>query len=213
MKEKNLTPQESMSIITAMIDNSKHRVAMTDLKISVMWALLTVATAAAVLVLGLVVNKAWINFIWFAIPVIGFPVNMFMSRKSCSERNVTTFVDRISSGIWKAVGFIAVVLTLMCTGFSLCGFSRIWLVMFYYAFIVVGFGSTAQGLLVRENAYVFGGLFSVISGFILVGLTLCGIPLLAVWAYPLYIVCFLLMFVVPAAIVAGKLKKETDERA
>lgn len=36
MEEKNLTPNESIRIISQMIEASKHRVAMPDMRISVM---------------------------------------------------------------------------------------------------------------------------------------------------------------------------------
>ena len=78
--------------------------------------------------------------------------------------------------------------------------------MLYYAFIVVGFGATAQGILLRENTYIFGGIFSIIAGFSIICAQLCGIPLLVTWVIPLYVVCFLLMFVLPAIIVSRKLK-------
>lgn len=40
MEEKNLTPNESIRIISQMIEASKHRVAMPDTRVSVMWAAL-----------------------------------------------------------------------------------------------------------------------------------------------------------------------------
>ena len=79
--------------------------------------------------------------------------------------------------------------------------------MFFYAFVVVGLAAAVQGILLQERSYVFGGIFSVIAGFVVIAVSLCGIPLLVVWVLPLYAVCFLLMFIVPAVIVGKKLQR------
>ena len=81
--------------------------------------------------------------------------------------------------------------------------------MFYYAFIIVGLGATFSGLLLREKSYVFGGLFSIFSGFAIIICNLCQIPLLYSWVVPLYILCFLLMFILPAFIISRKIKAGT----
>lgn len=206
MDDKTLTPQESMALITQMIETSKQRVAMPDLRISVMWAALSILTAATVLSLSLIHYSPWINFIWLAIPVIGLPVNFWLIAKKSSEtKSVKTAIDSISDGIWKTVGIIAIVLTIVCIIFNILGHPSAWLAMLYYAFIVVGFGATMQGIVLKENSYVFGGIFSVIAGFLLIILNINLIPLLITWVIPLYIVCFLMMFIVPAFVIRKKI--------
>lgn len=205
MEDKKLTPQESMALIAKMIESSKQRVAMPDIRISVMWAALTILTAATVLVVSLINYTPYINCVWFAIPAIGLPVNFIMMKKSGIEKGAKTAIDIISDGIWQTVGFIAIALSLICLVFNLFGHPGAWLAMFYFAFIVVGFGATIQGIVLKENSYVFGGIFSIIAGFVVVALNICRVPLMMVWALPLYIICFLLMFIVPAFIIRRKL--------
>ena len=208
MEDKRLTPQESMELIASMIQTSRQRVAMPNLSISVMWAVLTIATAAAAWILLTTTRNPWFNFVWFAIPVIGIPANMLLASRTRKENMAKTFVDRASDGIWKAVGFIAIGLTIGCFIAQQCGYPQAWLAMFFFAFIIVGFGATATGILLRESSYVFGGMFSIFSGFAVIVCHLCHIPLLYCWVVPLYMLCFLLMFIVPAVVVATKLKKE-----
>jgi len=209
MEDKKIIPQESMAIITAMIHESKRRVSMPDLRISLMWAVLTITTAITVFTLLMLFHSTWANILWFAIPVIGIPANLIMARKARHGRHVKTFVDKISDGLWKIVGLIGIALTVVCMIFNICGYPQAWLIMFYYAFIVVGFGAAMTGVIVKESSYILGGVFSIIAGFVVVGVSLCAIPLLVLWVIPLYIVCFLLMFIVPAFVIARKLKKET----
>ena len=63
MDEKKLTPQESMELITSMIQNTKRRVATPDLRISVMWAVLTIVTAIAAWALLSTTHNPLYNFI------------------------------------------------------------------------------------------------------------------------------------------------------
>ena len=205
MEEKKLTPQESMEIIARMIEVSKQRIAMPDLRISVMWALVTIATAAVVLTASLIGYTPRINLVWFAIPVIGLPLNYLMAQKAESAKGAKTVIDHIGDGIWKTVGFTGIALSAICLVFNLHGYPQAWLAMFYYAFIIVGFGATMQGIVLKERSYVFGGTFSILSGFATVILTLCRIPLAMVWVLPLYMLCFLLMFIVPAFVIRKKL--------
>lgn len=205
MEEKEITPQESMALIAQMIESSKQRVAMPDLRISVMWAVLTILTAATVLTVMLIHYSPWFNLVWLAIPVIGLPANLIMTRKSGVEKGAKTLIDTISDGIWKTIGFIAIALAVICFVFNLLGHYGAWLAMFYYAFIIVGFGCAIQGILLKENSYVFGGVFSIIVGFVIVVMNICMVPLLIVWILPLYMLCFLLMFIVPAFVIRKKL--------
>lgn len=208
MEDKKLTPQESMELIASMIQSTKRRVASPDLRISVMWAVLTIITAVAAWILLSTTHNTWFNFVWFAIPVIGIPANIILANSKREKSGTKTYLDKISEGLWKYVGYIAIGLTIACFIAQQCGYPMVWLAMFYYAFIIVGFGATVSGLLLREKSYVFGGLFSIFSGFAIIICNLCQIPLLYSWVVPLYILCFLLMFIVPAFIISRKIKAE-----
>ena len=85
MEDKKLTPQESMALIAQMIETSKHRVAMPNIKISVMWAVLTILSAAIVLIVSLTCYTPWINLVWMAIPVVGIPATIITAKKNESR--------------------------------------------------------------------------------------------------------------------------------
>lgn len=208
MEDRKLSPQESMELITSMIQSTKRRVAPRDLRISIMWAAVTIITAIVAWVLISTTHNPWFNFVWFAIPVIGIPVNILLSSKNKEKCTTKTYLDTVSEGVWKSVSYIAIGLTIGCFIAQQCGYPHAWLAMFYYAFIIVGFGATVSGLLLREKSYSFGGIFSIFSGFAIIICNLCNIPLLYSWVVPLYILCFLLMFIVPAFIVTRKIKTQ-----
>ena len=116
-----------------------------------------------------------------------------------------TAIDNISDRIWKTVGFIAILLSVVCLVFNLLGYPQAWLAMFYYAFIVVGFGAAMEGIIMKECSYILGGVFSIIAGFFVAALNICMIPLMMAWLLPLYMLCFLLMFIVPAFVIRKKI--------
>ncbi len=207
MTDKIPSPEESMSIISSMIQQTKHRVAPADIRVSVMWGIITIVTAIMVTILLLTMRDPVYNYGWFAIPVIGIPLNILIVRRSRTEKKVRTPIDRMSDRIWKIVGYTGLTLTAICVIFTLCDYKQAWLAMFYYAFIVVGLGASAQGAILQENSYIVGGVISVITGFCLIMATLIGVPLLVYWVMPLYIACFLLMFIVPAFIICRKYRK------
>lgn len=85
MEEKKISEQESIELITAMINRTKERYNIGDGNIMLMWGILTVLTAAAVwLLLVFTQNQLW-NWLWFAIPVAGGIVTPFMSKRKQRE--------------------------------------------------------------------------------------------------------------------------------
>lgn len=139
-----------MALISQMIEATKQRIAMPDLRISVLWATLSIVSATIVLVVSLVSYNPLINLVWFAIPVIGIPANIVMARKSGATKGAKTVIDTISDKIWKSVGLIAILQTIACIIFNLLGYPQAWLTMFFYAFIVVGFGAAMTGIILKE---------------------------------------------------------------
>ena len=178
---------------------------MPNIKISVMWAVLTILSAAIVLIVSLTCYTPWINLVWMAIPVVGIPATIITAKKMKVEMVAKTAIDNISDRIWKTVGFIAVLLSVVCLVFNLLGYPQAWLAMFYYGFIVVGFGAAMEGIILKECSYIFGGVFSIIAGFFVAALNICMIPLMTAWILPLYMLCFLLMFIVPAFVIRKKI--------
>ncbi|WP_289862200.1 hypothetical protein [uncultured Duncaniella sp.] len=208
MEDKKLTPQESMALITKMIEDSKQRIATPDTRVSVMWATLSIVTAVIVGILCLITHDPRYNYIWLAIPIIGYPLNFSMGRKK-AKRHEKTYVEYVNDGIWSIVGYITIALTAICLIYDAIGYPQIWIAMFYFAFIVVGFAAAMTGVILKEKSYVFGGIFSIVAGLITAVSPLCGTPLFVSWTIPLYIFCFFMMFIVPAVIIRHKLKKIT----
>lgn len=207
MDVKNLSPQESMAIITEMIETSKQRMAIRDLRVSVIWALLSMnVTAIVIFMIQFGYYTPWVNLLWFAVPILGFPLQAVLVRKTGKSKGVKTVIDRISNGIWKMLGLISLLLMISCAVLHVMGYPRAWDCMFFYVFIIVGFGVAVQGIILRECSCIFGGVSSIFVGNVLLCLTICNMPMRIDWVLPLYNICMLLMFMVPDFIISKKIK-------
>ncbi len=210
MEEKKLTEKESLELIAGMIQNTKRKLEIGDGNIMLFWGYLSVGVAFIVCLAGVFTHSPCSNWLWFLIPVIGFPVMKYLKRKEKSEALVSTYVDKISVGIWKIVGGLAFFGMALCAGFMLFGYN-VWLLMFIYAFVIVGFAATVQGLVIRENSLIWGGVFSVVAGGFVTCCGICDIPLYIGWALPLFILCFVFMMIVPGHIINNKAKRQCSK--
>ena len=207
MEEKTLNEKESLEIITRMIQETKNKLEVGDGNMLLLWGYVSVCTAILVYALLLWVQTPQVNWLWFLIPLIGYGVTQKQKRKETGVKShSSSYVDKISAGIWKNVSIIACLFGTICMAFMFCGYNC-WVLMFAYAFIIIGFGSIAQGVIIREQSLTFGGLFSIAAGGIVASCAICDIPIYITWAIPLYILCFILMMIIPGHIINRKAKK------
>lgn len=202
MKEKQLTEQESIAIITEMISRTKERY-IGDGNIMLMWGWLTIAVTGLVwLALALTQNPVW-NWLWFLIPVIGGIATPIMAKKAEHRQGVKTYSDKISSQIWTAVGLIAIAATLVCMGFAFAGLHA-WSLMYIYALIIVPLAEIVQGLIVRERSLVVGGALGIAVGLVTTSCIICDIPMYAYWFLPAFMLAFTCMMLIPGYIINHK---------
>lgn len=208
MEDKRMTERESLELISRMIQRTRDRVRIGGGNIMLLWGYTSVAVALAVYGAMCLTGHPACNWLWLLIPAIGVPAHIYMERHNPASPKARTYVDRISTGIWQIVSGMAFAGLGICLGFTLGGYgTRCWTGMLLYGFIVVGFGTAAQGIVIRERSLVFGGALSMAAGGTVTGCVLSGIPLLAVWVIPLYIVCFTLMLIVPGHAINRKARR------
>ena len=206
MEEQKLTAKESLELITEMIQNTKQKVDKGDGNALLIWGYTSSVVSILVYLLLMITENPLFNWLWFLIPAIGLPLQLRLNRKNAGKPTATTFVDKISTGMWRIVGLIAAIGAAVCVVFMLFGYNA-WIAMFIYAFVIVGLGSAVQGVIINERSLIVGGLFSIFAGCVVTGFAVCGLPIFISWSVPLYIVCFMLMMVVPGHIINNKAKK------
>lgn len=105
-QNKEMTAQESLSLITETLNSSRREITRRSGKYYILWGvLLTVFSLLVYLLWKLTDKPAW-SCLWFAMPVVGFLLARLMSRKD-TETHVQNDVSRITQGIWTSFGIFS----------------------------------------------------------------------------------------------------------
>ena len=196
MTEKQLTEKESLEVITSMIARTKERY-VGDGRILLMWGYLDVAVAVLVWVLVLSThNHAW-HWLWFAIPLIGYPATVVMSRNKQRVRGVTTYSDKISSKLWTFVGLSELAAVCLCSVFHFGFGINCWFTLMVYSLIAVPLAVAIQGAIIKEGSFVFGGSLGLLIGLFTLCCVVGRVALIGAWVGPLFILTFIAIMIIP----------------
>ncbi len=207
MEDKRLTEKESLEVITSMIARTKDRYLGSG-TILLMWGYLVISVAIAVwALLAWSHHNAW-NWLWFAIPVIGFPMSSAIARRQRREYGAVTYSDRVTSRLWLIFGYSEIAISLMCLGFYFLASVNCWGAMLAYTLLVAPAAEIAQGLIVKEKSLIAGGIVGLAIGMVTICCIACGITLVATWYMPLFIFAFVAMMIVPGHIIRNKETKK-----
>lgn len=113
MEERSLNEKESLELITQMIRNSKKNLQLETGNVLLLWGYLCTITALAAYILVKTTDNPTWNFIWFAIPVIGYPIWYWQIKKKVKP--VLSYTDKILQTIWKIIGQYGLFLSLICS--------------------------------------------------------------------------------------------------
>ena len=196
MTEKQLTEKESLEVITSMIARTKERY-VGDGRILLMWGYLDVAVAVLIWVLVLSThNHAW-HWLWFAIPLIGYPATVVMSRNKQRARGVTTYSDKISSKLWTFVGLSELAAVCLCSVFHFGFGINCWFTLMVYSLIAVPLAVAIQGAIIKEGSFVFGGSLGLLIGLFTLCCVVGRVALIGAWVVPLFILTFIAIMIIP----------------
>ena len=116
-QNKEMTAEESLSIITETLNSSRKEITRRSGKYYILWGtLLTLFSLIIYLLWKLTDREAW-NCLWFAMPVVGFLLARLMSRKD-TEPHMQNDVSRITQGIWSAFGIFACTVAVFTIAYS-----------------------------------------------------------------------------------------------
>ena len=202
MEERKLNEKESLELIAQMIQNSKKNLQVGSGNQFILWGWLGAITSLAVMsMLMWTKNPMW-NWLWFAIPVIGWPVMMWQMQK---ERNrVVTFTDKVMIATWKTIGSIGI--------FSI-------LLMAYIAhnsqliipgtILLVGVGSAITGS-VLDNKRIQSWVSCTFGFAIIVSLRIAFDGTNPIWNHITFFIAFMGMLVIPGYILNKEAKRHVQ---
>ncbi|MGM9804667.1 MAG: hypothetical protein ACI308_10890 [Muribaculaceae bacterium] len=208
MEEKEINSQESIELITAMINRTRHRLCLGDGNIMLLWGYLTVGVALLVTVLLLTTRHPAVNWLWFLIMIIGGTITPHLAKKKAINVGAKSHIDVITSGIWTTVGYLSLLCIALCLLFMLVWGKDAWATMFMLPLLIVGMAETIQGIVIKERSLMVGGAIGMAVGLF----TMCCIAtqtkLYLTWFMPLFIVAFTAMMIVPGHILNHKARHQ-----
>ena len=107
MEDRILTERESLELITRMIKETQENTARYAAYPLLIWGYFTLALALVIwYVLSFVGDYYQIQFLWFLLPVVAFPLTLYYSRKDSAHRGTRNYIDRIIGQIWMVFGMV-----------------------------------------------------------------------------------------------------------
>ena len=182
---KEMTAQESLQLITETFNKSRKGILRNSAKYFMLWGSLLTVTSLVIYLLWHFTGKPQWNFLWFAMPAIGYPVAALMGKDNVAVPQ--NEVSKMLSGVWSVFGAFAITLSVlsMCLvpmhvtliialilGLSEC-FSGVLLKN--WPIIICGFllgvGGAVFSMLVLKDAqlliFTLGGVLLVVTGFVM----------------------------------------------
>lgn len=161
---KNLTPQESLDIISSMIMDRQERMRDNG-HIALLWGWLVLASATLMLILFhfAETNYAIYNYIWtpwLLMPIGGIYNFIYAHKRRKKEGNTKrSYLDQASGAIWAFFGINAIILGFGTTPYIMEWFMPILLFM-------LAFASYIDGVLCKFTTQKIGGLICTVLAYI-----------------------------------------------
>ena len=202
MEERKLNEKESLELIAQMIQNSKKNLQVGRGNQFILWGWLGAITS--LVVMGMLMwtkNPAW-NWLWFAIPVIGWPTMMWQLKKE--EKPVVTFTDKVLKAVWMSIGSIGMLGT-----FLMAIYAKNMMLMLPGVSILIAIGVFITGAILDDRALktkTFGAL-------LLIMMASCHIVFMQddfYWYYITFSLGFIVMLVIPGYHLNKEAKKHVQ---
>ena len=155
METNNLTPEKSLQIISEAIAKSRRDFEKNAGTPLVTWGCIVFTFSLLIWFILKETNNANWNFLWFGIPVVGWPLSLIRPKDKKKEASAT-FISNMLGYIWIAYGIFA---TLLATAFAFIKpeFSG------YLTAVLLGFAATMTGIVLKNRYITAGGLITGIG--------------------------------------------------
>ena len=152
METNVMTPEKSLQIINEAIEKSRKDFEKNAGSPMIIWGVVVLVFSVAVwIMLTLTGNLNW-NFLWFGIPVIGFPLTSILLKGKCKEGG-ESFISKTLGQIWAAYGIFATVLSAVFA-FIAPQFTG------YIITVLLGFSAVMTGFVLKNNWITAGGFIT-----------------------------------------------------
>jgi len=154
-QNKEMTAQQSLAIITESLNNSRRDILRGSSKYFILWGIiLTVFSLAIYLCWHVTGNPAW-NFLWFAMPVVGYPLAGMIKKND--QGTPRSELGRMIGGVWTAFGAFAMCLSAIAV-FAVPMHVTLLIV------IILGLAECISGVLLKNWPIIIAGFILGVGG-------------------------------------------------
>ena len=151
----DMTAQQSLQIITETFNKSRKGILRNSAKYFMLWgALLTVISLVIYLLWHFTGRPQW-NFLWFAMPVIGYPAAAMMGKYDVNIPQ--NEVSKMLTGVWRVFGTFAITLSAIAICLVPMNVSLIIV-------IILGLAECMSGVLLKNWPVIICGFLLGICG-------------------------------------------------
>ena len=154
-QNKEMTAQESLRLITESINRSRKDILRGSAKYFVLWGAMLTATSLAIYLLWHFTGKPQWNFLWFAMPLIGYPLGALIGKSNAPIPQ--NEVSKMLGGVWSVFGAFALTLSAIA----------VFLVPMHVTLVIViilGLAESISGVLLKNWPIIIAGFLLGVGG-------------------------------------------------
>ncbi len=154
-QNKEMTAQESLSLISEMLNNSRRIILQNNAKHFMLWGILLTVTSLVIYELWHITGSPLWNCAWFAMPALGFPIVRILDRKN---------TDVPQNVINKQLGLIWLTYCIFAVSISVIAMLAVPMNISLVIVVLLGFAESISGFLLKNWAITIGGFILGIGG-------------------------------------------------
>ena len=154
-QNKELSAQRSLQLISETFNNSRKEILRGSAKYFILWGALLTAISLLIYLLWHLTGKPEWNFLWFAMPVIGYPLAALMGKYS--KAMPQNEVSKMLGNVWSVFGAFSITLSAVA----------IFLVPMHVTLIIViimGLAECMSGVLLKNWPIIVAGFLLGVGG-------------------------------------------------
>ena len=174
-QNQELSAQRSLELINETLDGTRKAIVRKNGVSFILWGCLLTIMSLLVYILWKTTGSPSWNFLWFVMPLIGFPLSMIIKKKESIPVPVN-MISRLLGGIWTSFCFFSLAVAALSVIFALPGASAeasnsvAVTKMFAMAnltpsiLLLFGISETFSGVVLKNKAIAVGGFIIGVGG-------------------------------------------------
>jgi hypothetical protein len=150
--EKEMSPQESLSLISSMIEKTRHTFSDSSQYFLLWGYAVFLASVAQYIMISVNYEKSYMAW-WIIIPALA--VHFVLVARESKREKVSTYISEANGYLWMGIGFCFAVLSLV---FAKVG----WQYCFPFYVLFYALGTFVSGSLIRFKPLIIGGIISFV---------------------------------------------------